>query len=164
MEAEKVAKHFEAILPIWILDNCTLLDKFGIITSNVSCDEFHNFACQITLRDFDLDKPIWLEAVPGKEYALAYVRGTSSQTMKANFFDARYICNHIFKGSKVVEPMNQREQNALVSLTSRQTGSLWLGFHDLRNLMHWVRDSDGGEMTYANFRPIGTVVLSEEPF
>ena len=43
-EAEIVAEHFKAILPIWINnDNCTLLTSSGEIIISVSCQQRYNF-------------------------------------------------------------------------------------------------------------------------
>ena len=148
LEAKIVSKHFEALLPIWVHANCTLLTTFGNLVTNASCDENHNFVCQMSLSEYDLRAPKWINLVPGKEYAIAYKN--DGKSLLATFYEARYICNHIFKDSYVVEPINQREQQAIASLPLY--GSLWLGFNALKNFMHWVKDSDGGEMTYANFR------------
>ena len=77
----------------------------------------------------------------------------NSNKLVANYYEARYICNHIFKGAHLVEPMNQREQQFITSTISE--GSVWLGFNDLRRFMHWVKDSNGGEMTYSNWKYLG---------
>ena len=86
----------------------------------------------------------------GKEYALAYKKGTAESQVYANFYEARYVCNYTFGNSYLIEPMNEREQSAITSFVSG--GSVWLGFNSIRRFMHWVKESDGGEMTYAHFR------------
>ena len=61
IEAEIIAKHFEAILPVWTKNNCTLLAAYGRLLTNVSCDEHHNVVCQMPLGRYNLDQPSWLE-------------------------------------------------------------------------------------------------------
>ena len=66
-EALIIAKHFEAKLPIWVNESCALLTRGGKILENVNCNEKHNYACQYTMRKYNLNKPRWEELVPGKE-------------------------------------------------------------------------------------------------
>ena len=149
-EIKLIAKHFQTILPIWVNDNCTLIGATGEIIKNVPCDQKHNFVCELKIQEFHLRKPKWIEHIPGKEYAVAYSRQSNSYHLKANYYEARYICNHVFNGSHLVEPTNQREQEMITSRFSG--GSVWLGFNDFKTFNHWVKDSDGSEMTYSNWR------------
>ena len=149
-EAKLIAEYFKDILPIWLNGNCILLGEFGEMMTNVPCDEKHQFACQFKMRKYNLEKPNWKELVPGKEYALAYPRRVS-ETLYANYYEARYICNYAFNGAHLVEPTNQREDEAVVEKASSLFGSMWLGFNDFKQFNRWVRDSDGEDMTYANW-------------
>ena len=101
------------------------------------------------MREFRLKSPKWKEYVPGKEYAVAYSTQTNYYHLEANYYEARYVCNHLFNGSHLFEPTNQREQETITSRFSG--GSVWLGFNDFKTVNHWVKDSDDSEMTYANW-------------
>ena len=119
---------------------------------SADCMKKYNVICEIKMQKYALNDPNWKELVPGKQYAVAYNKGTANYQLKANFYEARFICKYIFKDAHLVEPMNEREHLAIINQGS--IGSIWLGFNDFKTKMHWVKDSNGMEMTYANFRDL----------
>ena len=67
---------------------------FGTI-KQVDCSNKHSFICEMEFKAFGLQKPIWIEYVPGKEYALVYSKSNSPVFGPVTYFEARYVCTNV---------------------------------------------------------------------
>ena len=114
------------------------------------CSNSINWVCQKPIPKYKFERPLWKELVPGKEYAVLYRRvGQSiSNIIPANYFEARHFCQRRF-GAQLAEPASYLENEQLVNLVGG--GYIWLGFNDIDRLGHWVKQSDGAELTYSNW-------------